>query len=103
MNLKNETKITLRRTFKKYVTQKCFRKAITFASRNKLKGVLSTKRTVEEKYGLSKLDISKLQFIEVENPHYKCMAPMRLYLIAQAEYFSAKNKQQSKNKRASNS
>ncbi|MBC9812178.1 hypothetical protein H9Y05_06765 [Crocinitomicaceae bacterium CZZ-1] len=88
MNLKQEHKISLRQTFEKCIKQKFFKKAISLACKYKLKGVFGTAQTIKVKYGLSNLEISKLQCVEVDNPHFKCAAPMKLYLLAQAEHLA---------------
>lgn len=88
MNLKQENKISLRQTFEKYINQKRYQLAIKLARKYKIKGVFGTARTIKVKFGLSNQEILKLQCVEVDNPHFKCAAPMKLYLLAQAEDFA---------------
>ena len=70
--------------------RRCFKKAIEFATKNKINGVMITKKTIKKKFGLTEKKIQKLIVVEVDNPHYKCSGKMKLYLEAQVHYLISK-------------
>ena len=63
----------------------CYRKALDLVRRFKPVGLTTTKKSLKSVYGLTKAQIAKLNFIEVNNPHYICAGPMRLYLKMEIE------------------
>ncbi|CAG5081255.1 hypothetical protein [Parvicella tangerina] len=90
MNLSADRKKQIQKDFNRNVQRRCFGKAIRMAKYYKIKGVLVTRKTLKEEYQLSNEQIKKLQFIEVDNPHFKCAGNMKLYLKAQAKHIKAK-------------
>lgn len=71
--------------------------ALELIKKYKVKGLSVTKATLKSKYGLKPKDIEKLHYIEVDNRMY-ATAPMRLYLRAEAFYYSNKLKRSVKSK-----
>jgi len=49
--------------------------------RYKLKGFTVTASNLKKKLKLTDNEIEKLNYLEVDNPYYKCTNPMKLYLI----------------------
>ena len=85
MNLTEENKKKVNRQFAKAVRTKCYRKALALVSKYKIKGVTLSQNGIKELFGLKNKDFGKLNFIEIDNPHYKCAGNMKLYLIQEVE------------------
>jgi hypothetical protein len=92
MNINSEKKVDSLKKFNYYVKKKCFKKAIHLAQHFRIKGVMISKGTIKSNYPLTNKQISSLQYVEIDNPYYKCAGAMKLYLIAQIEHLL--NKQQ---------
>ena len=67
-----------------------YAEALKLVKKYKTKSLTVTRETLKKKYGLKPQDIEKLHYIEVENPHFKSAGSMRLYLRAEAFYYSNK-------------
>ena len=61
--------------------KKHYRKALQIIYKYKVGGYTVTKTRLKNEYKLSSVQIKKLNYIEVTNPHYKTSSPMKLYLI----------------------
>ena len=61
---------------------------------------LITKKTIKENWFLTEKDLEEIEMFEVNNPYYKCAAPMCLYVVEDikntfCEKYNAKNDQHS--------
>jgi hypothetical protein len=65
--------------------RKHYRKALEIIEKLKLRGYTVTRSRLKEEYKLLPAEIEKLNYIEVDNPHYKKSGAMRLYLINEIE------------------
>ena len=69
-----------------------YTEALELINKYKVNKLTVTKSTLKGKYGLKPKDIESLSYIEVDNPHFKSAAPMKLYLRAEAHRLSLKKK-----------
>ena len=92
MNLKKETILACEKECRSLIKKRKWLSALDLISSRYLKGLTVTKSTLKKIYGLKPKQIELLNFIEVENPYYKCSPPMKLYLIGEAEYILNKGK-----------
>ena len=75
-----------------------YKEALKLVGKFKLKNLTVTRETLKKKYGLKPKEIEKLNYIEADNPHFKSAGNMRLYLRAEAFYYSNKLKRSVKSK-----
>jgi hypothetical protein len=61
--------------------------ALALISQFKVRGYTVTHSTAKKEYKLKERQLKYMQFAEVQNPHYKTGAPMKLYLIRQLKKF----------------
>jgi hypothetical protein len=96
---KKEIKIT-RKTAAAEVMRlaSCFKykEALELVRRFKVKNVTVTKLTLKKKYGLNSKEIESLDFIEVDNPHFKSAGNMKLYLRGEAYRLQLKKQRANK-------
>ena len=85
MNLSKENRLKIEKEFKREVKRKCYKKALKLVSRYKIANVTKSKGKIKEMYGLKEKDFKRLNFIEIDNPHYKIAGNMKLYLLAEVE------------------
>jgi ribosomal protein L4 len=86
------TRESSKKEVKRLIKKRCYRKALDIVRRFKVSNVTITKRSLKEKFKLSERQIKKLNFIEVDNPYYKCAGAMRLYLTDEVIYKLKNNK-----------
>ena len=77
-----------------------YSESLELIKKYKVKRLSVTKATLKSKYGLKPKDIEKLHYIEVDNRMY-ATPPMRLYLRAEAFYYSNKLKRNKESKNQS--
>ena len=70
-----------------YLKRKWYSKAEIFLQNRKLEGYTMTAGKIKNTYGVNKkqLEKTKIHYIIIKNPHYKCAAPMKCYLIREVE------------------
>lgn len=78
--------------------KKKYQEALDLVKKYNISGVTLTKSKLKSKYGLKPKDIEKLNYIEVDNPHFSSAGNMRLYLRIEAFRYSNKLKQSVKSK-----
>tara|TARA_R110002050_G_scaffold158381_3_gene287665 strand:+ start:539 stop:829 length:291 start_codon:yes stop_codon:yes gene_type:complete len=87
MNIKKEIKEQLHRDAKILLAAKKYEKARELIGDNMLKGYQICQQTLKEQYYYGAREERKfnLNFSTMTNPHYKCAADMKLFLIAEAD------------------
>lgn len=75
---------------------KRYEEALELVRKHKLKHLTVTRTTLKTKYNLKPKDIEQLNYIEMQNPHFKSAGKMRLYLRAEAFNHSLKIKRSKK-------
>ncbi|MGE5943996.1 MAG: hypothetical protein ACM31G_06620 [Flavobacteriales bacterium] len=83
--MKKTTKLNAKETIEGLAKNKQYAKALDILRRFKIEGLSVTKSTLKKEFGLTPKEIEELNYIEVDNPYYKCAGPMRLYLKAEVE------------------
>ena len=87
MNIKKEVKDKLHREAKMLLAAKKYEEARELIGENMLKGYQICQQTLKEQYYYGAKEERKigLNFATMTNPHYKCAADMKLFLIAEAD------------------
>lgn len=87
MNIKKEAKEQLHREAKMLLAAKKYEEARELIGDNMLKGYQICQQTLKQQYyyGTREEREIGLNFSTMTNPHYKCAADMKLFLIAEAE------------------
>lgn len=85
MNYKKETLERHKNRVRTLLKNGWYNAACNYISKHRIPGYAISKSSVKKKYGLSEKQISDLHFFHIDNPHYKCAAPMKCYLIHEIE------------------
>lgn len=87
MNLKKEKKDKVIRQIESHLNRRWYKKAAELISHYKIGGYTKSASSIKLEYGVTKTQLEKgeIQFIEMDNPYYKCAGNMRCYLIREVE------------------